>query len=242
MLVDLPVLYSFRRCPYAIRARMAVSYSAVAVELREVVLRDMPASLLACSPKGTVPVLVLPGGAVLEESRDIIDWALANSDPDGWLPDPGDAPGEQARLLVDCCDTSFKQQLDHYKYAEQYPQHSADYYRLQGQVFLGQLEQRLEKHDWLCGDRMTVADVSIFPFVRQFANVDKVWFDETPYLRLQAWLDRLAVQPQKSRLPGRAACHTRGGHGRDMYGEPLWEPKQQGIPRQPWWHWRPPWS
>ena len=191
MLVDLPVLYSFRRCPYAMRARMAVSYSDVAVELREVVLRDMPASLLACSPKGTVPVLVLPGGAVLEESRDIIDWALANSDPDGWLPDPGDAPGEQARLLVDCCDTSFKQQLDHYKYAEQYPQHSADYYRLQGQVFLGQLEQRLEKHDWLCGDRMTVADVSVFPFVRQFANVDRAWFDQTAYRRLQAWLDRL---------------------------------------------------
>lgn len=191
MLVDLPVLYSFRRCPYAIRARMAVSYSAVAVELREVVLRDMPAALLACSPKGTVPVLVLPGGAVLEESRDIIDWALANSDPDGWLPDAGDALGEQARLLVDCCDTSFKQQLDHYKYAEQYPQHSADYYRLQGQVFLGQLEQCLEKHDWLCGDRMTVADVSIFPFVRQFANVDRAWFDQTAYRRLQAWLDRL---------------------------------------------------
>jgi glutathione S-transferase len=191
MLVDLPVLYSFRRCPYAMRARMAVSYSAVAVELREVVLRDMPASLLACSPKGTVPVLVLPGGAVLEESRDIIDWALANSDPDGWLPDPDDITGEQARLLVDCCDTSFKQQLDHYKYAEQYPQHSADYYRLQGQVFLDQLEQRLEKHDWLCGDRMTVADVSIFPFVRQFANVDRAWFDQTAYRRLQAWLDRL---------------------------------------------------
>jgi glutathione S-transferase len=191
MLVDLPVLYSFRRCPYAMRARMAVSYSAIAVELREVVLRDMPASLLACSPKGTVPVLVLPGGAVLEESRDIIDWALASSDPDGWLPGPGDTLGGQLRQLVDACDTSFKQQLDHYKYAEPYPQHSADYYRSQGQVFLGQLEQRLEKHDWLCGDRMTVADVSIFPFVRQFANVDKAWFDQTPYLRLQAWLERL---------------------------------------------------
>jgi glutathione S-transferase len=173
MLVDLPVLYSFRRCPYAIRARMAVSYSAIAVELREVVLRDMPASLLACSPKGTVPVLVLPGGAVLEESRDIIDWALANSDPDGWLQGAGDTLREQVRQLVDTCDTPFKQQLDYYKYAERYPQHSADYYRSQGQLFLGQLEQYLESCDWLCGDHMTVADVSIFPFVRQFANVDK---------------------------------------------------------------------
>ena len=191
MLVELPVLYSFRRCPYAMRARMAVSYSAIAVELREVVLRDMPAALLACSPKGTVPVLVLPGGAVLEESRDIIDWALAASDPDGWLPQRGDSFGEQSRQLVDACDTSFKQQLDCYKYAERYPQHSAGYYRSQGQVFLAQLEQCLGKHDWLCGDRMTVADVSIFPFVRQFANVDRAWFDETPYLRLHAWLQRL---------------------------------------------------
>jgi glutathione S-transferase len=191
MVLDLPVLYSFRRCPYAMRARMAVSYSAITVELREVVLRDMPAALLACSPKGTVPVLVLPDGAVLEESRDIIDWALAKNDPDDWLPVPGNALGEQPRQLVNTCDTSFKQQLDYYKYAERYPQHSADYYRSQGQVFLGQLQQRLEKHDWLCGDRMTVADVSIFPFVRQFANVDKAWFDQTPYLRLQAWLERL---------------------------------------------------
>ena len=188
---DLPVLYSFRRCPYAMRARMAISYSALAVELREVVLRDMPASLLACSPKGTVPVLVLTDGTVLEESRDIIDWALAKNDPHGWLPGTADADAEQARQLVDSCDTSFKQQLDHYKYAERYPQHPADYYRSQGAVFLGRLEQRLQRGDWLCGERMTVADVSIFPFVRQFANVDKVWFDETAYLRLQTWLDRL---------------------------------------------------
>jgi len=190
-MLDLPVLYSFRRCPYAMRARMAISYSAIAVELREVELRDMPTSLLACSPKATVPVLVLPGGAVLEESRDIIDWALAINDPDDWLPRPGEMPGEQIWQLVDTSDTSFKQQLDHYKYAERYPEHSADYYRTQGEVFLAQLEQRLQKNDWLCGDRMTVADVSIFPFVRQFANVDKAWFDETAYLRLQAWLDSL---------------------------------------------------
>ena len=138
-----------------------------------------------------MPVLVLPDGVVLEESRDIIDWALAKNDPDGWLPGPGDIAGEQARQLVDACDTSFKQQLDHYKYAERYPQHSAAYYRSQGEVFLARLQQRLQRADWLCGDRMTVADVSIFPFVRQFANVDKAWFDETADLRLQSWLNTL---------------------------------------------------
>jgi glutathione S-transferase len=191
MVLDLPVLYSFRRCPYAMRARMAISYSAIAVEFREVELRDMPTSLLACSPKGTVPVLVLPDGAVLEESRDIIDWALAKNDPDGWLPGPDDLPGVQFKQLMDTCDTSFKQQLDHYKYAERYPKHSADYYRSQGEVFLAQLQQRLQSADWLCGDRMTVADVSIFPFVRQFANVDKAWFEEAADQRLQTWLDSL---------------------------------------------------
>ena len=188
MLDELPVLYSFRRCPYAMRARMAVSYSGLAVELREVILRDMPVSLLACSPKGTVPVLVLPGGEVLEESRDIIDWALVNNDPDNWLPAPGDVLRQEVSRLVDACDMSFKQHLDRYKYAERYPEHAADYYRSQGEVFLEQLEQRLGQHEWLCGERMSVADVSIFPFIRQFANVDRAWFDETVYARLQAWL------------------------------------------------------
>lgn len=191
MPADLPVLYSFRRCPYAMRARMAIRYSGMTVLLREVVLRDMPAALLACSPKGTVPVLVLPGGEVLEESRDIMDRALAENDPDGWLQGMGDAGREEVRQLVDSCDTAFKQHLDHYKYAERYPAHTADYYRAQGGVFLDRLEQRLETSDWLCGERMTLADISIFPFVRQYANVDKAWFDETAWLRLQSWLDRL---------------------------------------------------
>ena len=189
VLTELPVLYSFRRCPYAMRARMAISYSGMAVALREVVLRDMPASLLACSPKGTVPVLVLPGGAVLEESRDIIDWALAKHDPDGWMPASDDVLRNEVIQLMDACDASFKQHLDCYKYAERYPEHSADHYRSQGEVFLDQLERRLAQHEWLCGAHMSVADVSIFPFIRQFANVDRAWFDETAYTRLQAWLD-----------------------------------------------------
>jgi glutathione S-transferase len=171
------------------RARMVISYSGLGVALREVILRDMPASLLACSPRGTVPVLVLPGGRVLEESRDIIDWALAVHDPDKWQPHPGDALCEDITRLVDENDASFKQQLDCYKYAERYPEHPADYYRSQGEAYLQQLEQRLEQHAWLCGERMSVADVSIFPFIRQFAYVDKAWFDDTGYPRLQAWLN-----------------------------------------------------
>ena len=171
------------------RARMAISYSGTTVALREVILRDMPAALLAASPKGTVPVLVLPDGRVLEESLDIMDWALARNDPDRWQPDRGDDMYADIRQLLDENDTTFKQHLDYYKYAERYPEHPADYYRSQGEVFLGKLEQRLLRHACLCGAHKSVADISIFPFIRQFANVDRDWFDAAAYPRLQAWLD-----------------------------------------------------
>ena len=168
---------------------MAISYSGLTVALREVVLRQVPTDLLACSPKGTVPVLVLPDGRVLEESRDIIDRALADNDPEQWQPGPDDGLSAEINSLVDRNDTSFKEALDHYKYAERYPQHPAAYYRSQGEVYLQQLEQRLEQHAWLCGKRMNVADISIFPFVRQFAFVDKAWFDGAAYPQLQRWLN-----------------------------------------------------
>ena len=168
---------------------MAISYSGIAVELREVILRDMPAPLLACSPKATVPVLMLPDGQVLEESRDIIGWALAVNDPDSWQPDSGDSMHREISRLVKENDAAFKQSLDCYKYAERYPEHPADYYRAQGEVFLGELERRLDQCAWLCGEHISVADVSIFPFIRQFAHVDKTWFDGAAYPRLQAWLN-----------------------------------------------------
>ena len=168
---------------------MAISYSGLTVELREVVLRQLPATLLACSPKGTVPVLVLPDGQVLEESRDIIDRVLADNDPDKWQPNHDDVLSAEIKCLLDRNDAFFKEALDHYKYAERYPQRPAAYYRSQGEGYLRQLEQRLEQHAWLCGERMSVADISIFPFVRQFACVDKAWFDEAAYPQLQRWLN-----------------------------------------------------
>lgn len=186
-----PVLYSFRRCPYAMRARMAISYSGTTVELREVVLRSMPESLLAASPKGTVPVLVLPDGTVLEESSDIMGWALAAHDPDHWQPAADSAAYRAARQLLATNDTLFKPRLDRYKYAVRYPEHPAGYYREQGEQFLQQLERQLQLHAWLLGGRMTVADVAVFPFVRQFAHVDRAWFSRAPYPCLQQWLDRL---------------------------------------------------
>lgn len=191
MTAGLPVLYSFRRCPYAIRARMTLYYSGVQVELREVKLRDMPRELLACSPKATVPVLVLPDGAVLEESRDIMEWALAQHDPDHWQPPPGSPKAATARELIAVNDLEFKPRLDRYKYAERYPQHPQTWYRSQGERFLDDLDQRLTHHAWLLGDRISIADIAIFPFIRQFALVDRAWFDASARLRLRNWLDDL---------------------------------------------------
>jgi glutathione S-transferase len=183
-----PVLYSFRRCPYAMRARMALLYSGVRVELREVVLRAMPPALLACSPKGTVPVLVLPNGDVIDESLDIMHRALAINDPQRWLPADRPALLEANGRLIGENDHVFKQHLDHYKYAERYPQQPRSVYRARGEVFLQKLEQRLAQSAWLTNASMGVADVAIFPFIRQFAFVDKPWFDSRPLPRLQAWL------------------------------------------------------
>jgi len=167
---------------------MALRYSGVRVELREVVLREMPRELLDCSPKGTVPVLLLPDGAVLEESRDIMDWALAQHDPDQWHPYPGSPDAADAQHLIDANDFDFKPQLDRYKYAGRYPQHPANWYRSRGERFLDELEQRLLRHAWLLGERISIADIAIFPFVRQFALVDRSWFDATPRTRLRHWL------------------------------------------------------
>jgi glutathione S-transferase len=164
---------------------MALNYACVSLDLREILLSNKPESMLRASPKATVPVLVLPDGRVIDESVDIMRWALAQSDPDHWWRDDL-APGTQA-LLADN-DLVFKLQIDHYKYADRYPQHGQSWYRTEAEQFLRQLEQRLSLHRYLLSDRLGFVDVAIFPFVRQFAFVDKPWFDQTPYPALQAWL------------------------------------------------------
>ncbi len=174
------ILYSFRRCPYAMRARLALAVSGFAGELREVKLANKPAAMLEASPKGTVPVLVLADGQVIEESIEIMHHALAICDPDGWLE--RDDPDLIARN-----DGPFKHDLDRYKYPER---HDSDAlaHRESGLRFLRDLDARLETHGQLCGAAMGLADAAIFPFVRQFANNDRGWFDALPLPHLQAWL------------------------------------------------------
>lgn len=180
-----PVLYSFRRCPYAIRARLALAVSGIAVELREVLLRDKPAELLQASPKGTVPVMVLADGRVLDESLAIMQWALARNDPDAWLQ--GD-PAEPAALIAHN-DTVFKGQLDRYKYCTQYPQHPQAHYRALAENTLREWERRIQDHGGgLTNARPRLADAAIFPFVRQFAGVEPGWWVSAPYPALRRWL------------------------------------------------------
>lgn len=178
-----PVLYSFRRCPYAMRARLALDVSETPVEHREVLLRDKPAAMLEASPKGTVPVLVLEDGRVLDESLDIMRWALAARDPQNWL-----GSATESQDLIATNDGPFKHHLDRYKYAVRYDDADPVFHREEALACLQELENRLARHANLCGDQMSLADAAIFPFVRQFANADNTWFDEQPIPRIRMWL------------------------------------------------------
>jgi glutathione S-transferase len=184
MAAQLPILYSFRRCPYAMRARLAIAYAGIAVEIREVELKNKPEQMLALSPKGTVPVLHLPDNTVLEESLDIMRWALAQHDPDNWLRASVDE-----QKLIQLNDGDFKYYLDRYKYADRYPEFSARYYRAQAEVFLAELEHKLEQHKYLAGPRCSLLDASVFPFIRQFAAVNNEWFGTSQYQHLNNWLN-----------------------------------------------------
>lgn len=183
----LPVLYSFRRCPYAMRARLALAVSGQVCELREVVLRAKPQGLLQASPKATVPVLVLPDGTVLEQSLDIMRWALARNDPAGWVrPSQGD---EAAMLaLIAECDGPFKQALDRCKYPSRYPEADAALASTQAVEWLQGLEARLAGQPFLFGTHAALADMAVAPFVRQFAGMDADWWAAQPWSQLQAWL------------------------------------------------------
>ncbi|MEQ3745787.1 MAG: glutathione S-transferase [Henriciella sp.] len=186
-----PILYSFRRCPYAMRARMAIAASGVQCDLREVVLRDKPTEMLAASPKGTVPVIVKSSGNVIEESLDVIDWALSKNDPEQWLsPETGTLA--DIRALITECDGPFKSALDRYKYPNRYEAEGVvrDDQRAKGLAFLETLNSKLTASDNLFGNRVSLADIAIFPFIRQFANTDRTWFDQLDLPQLQAWLER----------------------------------------------------
>lgn len=180
----LPILYSFRRCPYAMRARLAIAKAGVDVELREVVLKDKPEEMLKCSDKGTVPVLHLQDSHVIDESIDIMRWALNQNDPDGWLVDGGEDLLEPVLQ-----GSSFKISLDRYKYPGRYDEEEGVNYLARCEEYLQLLENALSNNVYLMGDKVTYIDAAIAPFIRQFAFVDKDWFANAPYKNVRRWLD-----------------------------------------------------
>jgi len=182
-------LYSFRRCPYAMRARMALRYAGVAVNIVEVSLKAKPAKMLALSSKGTVPVLSVDG-QVIDESLAIMNWALAQNDPQDWLLKDDPVGQHLIAGLIEENDQVFKVHLNRYKYADRFPEQPMTVYRAEGEVFLRRLDELLEGRDYLLAEHPSLADVALMPFVRQFAHVDREWFGQSSYHRLQAWLQR----------------------------------------------------
>lgn len=180
----LPILYSFRRCPYAMRARMAVAVAGIKVELREVVLRDKPAQMLEASSKGTVPVLVLASGDVVDESLDVMHWALSQNDPESWLAQDS---AEMNALIADI-DGPFKHHLDRFKYATRYEGADPIEHRTAAEPYLHMLDGRLQASGYLMGDNLSLADIAIFPFLRQFAGAAQDWFNAERFPHLAAWL------------------------------------------------------
>ena len=181
----MPCLYSFRRCPYAMRARFGLLFAEFQVELREITLKHKPIQMLNISPKGTVPVLQLSDDVVIEESREIMVWALEQQDPQRLL---NANTLHEANILIDKNDNEFKYWLDRYKYADRYLEMTQTEYRRRGEDFLQVLEGLLTKNAYLLGSHVTIADIAIMPFVRQFAHVDRNVFYNLPYPNLQRWL------------------------------------------------------
>lgn len=219
MTAALPILYSFRRCPYAMRARLALAVSGQACELREVVLKNKPQGLLQASPKATVPVLVLPSGQVLEQSLDIMLWALARHDPEGWLA-PSHDNLQDMLALIGQCDGPFKQALDRCKYPSRYPDANLDAERARAVVWLGALEARLSSDQpYLFGTHATLADMAIAPFVRQFAGIDVGWWAAQPWPHLQTWLAQWQASDLWARVMHKLPAWVDGTEG-ELFARP----------------------
>ncbi|RMA43475.1 glutathione S-transferase [Rhodophyticola porphyridii] len=200
-----PILYSFRRCPYAIRARLAIASAGVRVALREVVLRSKPEAFLAASPSATVPCLVKDDGESIDESLDIMLWALERNDPESLLEMPN-----AGMTLIAQCDGPFKSALDHTKYASRHPDLDAEAERAQAMAFIVALDARLDGSLWIFGETPSLADLAILPFIRQFAMIDKTRFDAEAGADVRRWLDGFLVS---ERLAAVMAKHPQWAPG-----------------------------
>lgn len=186
---ELHIIYSLRNCPFAMRARIAIYKSQQPVLLRDIVLSDKPAEMLTASPKGTVPVLVTPNGTVIEESYEVMLWALSMGDPDDLLFTDDEEMLDKMLALIYLFDSEFKGCLENYKCAKRYSETNIIECREACEVYITQLEQRLCQHQYLMADRESLADIALLPFIRQFARVERQWYLQAPYPHVRQWLN-----------------------------------------------------
>lgn len=187
---SLPVLYSLRNCPFAMRARMAIYRSQVPVLLRDIVLSDKPPEMLEASPKGTVPVVVTSHGTVIEESAEVMLWALSENDPEDLLLSTNPDMLDSIRGLIHQFDTEFKPCLEAYRAAKRYHEPNLVECRQACEKYLCELEDRLTQHSFLMADQESLADLALLPFIRQFARVERQWYLQSPYPKLRQWLNQ----------------------------------------------------
>lgn len=203
-IIELPVLYSLRNCPYAIRARLAIYAAKQQVQLRDLVLSNKPDEMLAVSPKGTVPVLVTASNQVIDESLAIMQWAFSQTDPDDYLHEKvpnKEAPNALADMLavIEIFDHEFKGHLEKYRCSKRYHEPSLIADRQQGEAYLADLESRLYQHQYLMSDKPSLVDLALMPFIRQFARVERQWYLQSPYPKLRQWLNQYLQSRARSR-------------------------------------------
>ena len=197
--MNLPILYSLRRCPYCVRARLSLLLAQQSVMLRDVVTSNLPAEMLKASPKGTVPVLVMSDSSVIDESLDIMLWALRQNDPLNLLLSDRFDDSQSMMAIIAQNDNEFVPVLDKYKIASRYHHSNEVEYRDKCIQFLRVIEQRLESRTYIMGNKASLADYAVLPFMRQFSRVDRKWFLNAPFPKLQQWLTRLYQDPLYSK-------------------------------------------
>jgi glutathione S-transferase len=201
----LPILYSLRNCPYAMRARIAIFKSKQTVQLRDLVLSNKPEEMMAASPKGTVPVVVLANGKVIEESLDVMLWALNETDPHGLLESQGEFSLPQMLELINEFDNDFKTCLEQYKCAKRYKENNIEECRRACEQYIQRLETYLENSNcstggFLLGSKESLVDIALLPFIRQFARVERPWYLQSPYPNVKQWLNGYLQSPMFTKV------------------------------------------
>lgn len=197
---SLPVLYSLRNCPYAMRARIAIFKSKQTVALRDIVLSNKPTEMIAASPKATVPVLVLADGSVVEESLSVMLWALNESDPNDLLHSELEQQLSSMLELINSFDNDFKEALEQYKCAKRYRETNVIECRAHCEQFIQLLEVRLNEHAFLMSNKESLADIALLPFIRQFARVERQWYLQSPYPKVRQWLNNYLQSPMFTKV------------------------------------------